>query len=230
MRIGGLQKLTLIDYPGRMAATVFTVGCNMRCPFCHNPELVHGATSGSLETETVWEELEARRGFLDAVVVSGGEPTLQPDLPEFIERLKQTGLLVKLDTNGLRPDVLEDLLRCGLIDYVAMDVKAPFGRYAEFTGIDADPGRIEQAMALTRTAPAYEFRTTVAPGLTLDDLRQILTALRPEDAYFLQVFQVPEGKGLIDPQWAERPALASDDLSVFWGERAATFSGGGVRA
>ena len=232
MRIGGVQKLTLIDYPGRMAATVFTVGCNMRCPFCHNPELVchDGAASGSWETEAVLEELEARRGFLDAVVVTGGEPTLQPDLPSFIERLRESGFLIKLDTNGLRPEVLEDLLDRGIVDYVAMDLKAPFERYGEFTGVDADPGRIERAMALTRTAPAYEFRTTVAPGLAADDLLRIRGTLTPEDRYFLQAFRVPEGKGLIDPLWAERTALTSDELSVLWGEWSAMFSGGGVRA
>ena len=232
MRIGGLQKLTLIDYPGRMAATVFTAGCNMRCPFCHNPELVRdegGASSSFLETESVLKELEARRGFLDAVVVSGGEPTVHPDLPAFIESLRGLGLLIKLDTNGLRPEVLEDLLDRRLIDFVAMDLKAPFDRYAEFTGVDAAAERIKRSMALTRTAPAYEFRTTVAPGLAEEDLRSIMEALHPEDAYFFQAFRVPEEKGLIDPAWAERSALTADELTTFWRGVCGARSKGGVR-
>ena len=232
MRIGGLQKLTLIDYPGRMAATVFTQGCNMRCPFCHNPELVRDegvASSSALETDAVLGELEARRGFLDAVVVTGGEPTLQPELLAFIEDLRRIGLLIKLDTNGLRPDVLDELLGRGLIDYVAMDLKSPLDRYAEFAGVPVEPEKIKRSMALSRTAPAYEFRTTVAPGLTLEDLRSILDGLQPIDAYYLQVFRVPEEKGLVDPQWAERQALSSDELAGFWREACGSLAGGGIR-
>jgi len=136
LAVGGVQWTTLIDYPGKVAAALFTVGCNFRCPFCHNPELVHADRSaGGPDEDEIIERLRARVGFLDGVVISGGEPTIQASLPAFVERVKDLGLLVKLDTNGSDPKVLGRLLAEHALDYVAMDVKAPFDQYARLTGI-----------------------------------------------------------------------------------------------
>lgn len=135
MQIGGLQKFSLLDYPGKISAVVFTQGCNFRCPYCHNPELVDPARyQECLPEEEIFSFLETRRGKLEAVTVTGGEPTLQKSLAPFLRRIKDMGFLVKLDTNGSRPDVLEELLRQKLIDYIAMDIKAPLEKYEAVTG------------------------------------------------------------------------------------------------
>ena len=132
MNLAGWLPTTLIDYPDHVAATLFVSGCNFRCPFCHNPELVLPDRVSSLPMlngDEIFGDLERRRGFLDGVVLTGGEPTLQPDLVSFIERLKATDVLVKLDTNGSRPEVIRTLLNGGLVDYIAVDIKAPRDRY-----------------------------------------------------------------------------------------------------
>ena len=134
MKIGGLQKVSLIDYPRRISAVIFTQGCNFRCPYCHNPELVDPTRYGeTLSEKEVLAYLEARRGKLDAVTLSGGEPTLQPDLLSFAGRIREQGYLIKVDTNGSRPDVLEKLLDAGLVDYLAMDIKGPPAKYQDIT-------------------------------------------------------------------------------------------------
>ena len=144
MRIGGYVPCSLGDYPGRIAAVVFTQGCNWRCPWCHNPALVYPEQfTASLPEDDVFARLAARRARLDGVVVTGGEPTLQPDLPVFLGRVKALGFLVKLDTNGSRPRVVRELLAAGLVDFVAMDVKAPFARYDDVTQV-AGSGRYQQ--------------------------------------------------------------------------------------
>jgi pyruvate formate lyase activating enzyme len=147
MKVGGFQKVSLIDYPGRISAVVFTQGCNFRCPFCHNPELVDP-------------------GRLDAVVITGGEPTLQPELIPFIIRLKAMGYRIKLDTNGALPDVLEEMLGRKLLDYVAMDIKAPLKRYGEVTKTKTDGQRILKSISLIMGSGVdYEFRTTAVKSL-----------------------------------------------------------------
>ncbi|OQX50761.1 MAG: anaerobic ribonucleoside-triphosphate reductase activating protein [Candidatus Cloacimonas sp. 4484_209] len=132
MKIGGFQKVSLIDYPGKICAIVFTRGCNFRCPYCHNPELVLPENySPLIPEEEIFSFLEKRRGKLDAVEITGGEPTLQEDLTEFIRKIKEMGFLVKLDTNGSFPSVLEKVIYSGLVDYIAMDVKAPLEKYRQ---------------------------------------------------------------------------------------------------
>lgn len=162
MKIGGLIKFTLIDYPGRVACVVFTQGCNFRCRYCHNPELVYPhLLQPSLPQEEVLAFLRRRQGSLEGVVVSGGEPTLQPDLLDFLAEVKQLGYVVKLDTNGSRPEVLRQALEKGLVDYVAMDLKAPLEKYAVVTGVACEPALLRQSMALLQSSGvAYEFRTT----------------------------------------------------------------------
>ena len=165
MRLAGLQKLTLLDYPGEVACTVFTQGCNLRCPFCQNPDLVLPelfAGEGSLPEETFFDYLERRRGKLSAVVVSGGEPTLHRDLPAFLSRIRDAGYLVKLDTNGLRPEGLEKILEEGLVDYVAMDVKNSPGRYALTCGLEQDAE--DMAAGPEHFAPAALGNASAAEG------------------------------------------------------------------
>ncbi|HAF70045.1 MAG: anaerobic ribonucleoside-triphosphate reductase activating protein [Acetothermia bacterium 64_32] len=217
MRIAYVEWVSLIDFPGKVAAVVWTVGCNLRCPFCYNGELVlpeRAAALSPMDPEGLLSQLAARRGFVDGLAVTGGEPTLQPDLADFLAEVKGLGLAVKLDTNGTRPEALAALLKRGLLDYVALDLKAPFPRYPEFTGVKEDvSGRVRKSVQVLREgAPDYELRTTVAPGLSEADIEAIAQAVRGAKRYVLQPFFVPRGKGLIDPSWAGRPHLKEGDL------------------
>lgn len=162
MKIGGLIKFTLIDFPGRPAAVVFTQGCNFRCRYCHNPELVYPHMFAEpVAMEEIYSFLKRRQGTLEGVVVSGGEPTLHEDLPSFMADLKAMGYATKLDTNGTRPDMLRELLDKKLLDYIAMDIKAPLEKYSLITGVDFNPEVLKQSMDLIRQSGLeYEFRTT----------------------------------------------------------------------
>jgi len=193
------------------------VGCNLRCPFCYNAELVlpkRAQGIAGISPEEVLAALRDRRGFLDGLAITGGEPTLHRDLAAFLAEVKGLGLAVKLDTNGTSPDVLAGLLERGLVDYVALDVKAPFPRYPEFTGVDRDVTReVRESIAVLRErAPDYELRTTAAPGLAEADIEAIAQAVRRTKRYVLQPFFVPQGKALIDPSWAARPHLDEETL------------------
>lgn len=229
--IGGVQWTTLVDYPGKVAATLFTVGCDFRCPFCHNPELVDpDRLTPALDEGEVLDRLRERVGFIDGVVISGGEPTIQTSLPEFVERVKRLGLYVKLDTNGSRPEVLRALLATQCVDYIAMDVKAPLDCYDRLIGTASDVGAIKESIALiVNCAPDYEFRTTVAPTLGRDDVLRIAEWLAGAVRYTLQAFRVPE-KGLLDPAWETRPALSKEELHGLWAEIQSSFADGGVRS
>ena len=162
MKIGGLVKFTLIDFPGRPAAIVFTQGCNFRCRYCHNPELVYPHLfNSSMPEEEVWSFLQRRQGTLEGVVVSGGEPTLQEDLVSFMAKLKAMGYQTKIDTNGTRPEILRELIDKKLVDFIAMDLKAPFDKYAAITGVEANSTILQQSMDLIRQSGLeYQFRTT----------------------------------------------------------------------
>lgn len=193
MKIMGLQKLTLLDYPGKTACTVFTAGCNFRCPFCHNASLV---THIKEETEITEEEffafLKKRQGVLDGVCITGGEPTLMPDLEEFIEKIKEMGFEVKLDTNGYNPNILSELIDKNLIDYVAMDIKNCKEKYGLTVGIENfDISPIEKSVEiLKRGAVDFEFRTTVVDELhTAEDIEKIGKWLYPAEKYYLQGFK-----------------------------------------
>ena len=195
MQILGLNKTTLLDYPEHVAATVFTGGCNFRCPFCHNMDLVLGEVEPALSTEDFFAFLEKRKGILDGVCITGGEPTLQKDLPDFIRGIRDKGYLVKLDTNGYRPKVLEDLLRENLLDYVAMDIKSSVENYPRVTGMaDLDVTGIQESVSLLKSAGIpYEFRTTVVKGLhRIDEFDEIGRWLQGAEAYFLQAFRENE--------------------------------------
>ena len=166
MKIAGLQKMTLLDYPGKVACTVFLSGCNYRCPFCHNAGLLENAPE-ALTEEALLTFLEKRKGLLDGVCITGGEPTLQPDLPHLLAKIKALGYCVKLDTNGSNPAMLETLLEKGMVDYVAMDVKNSPGRYGKTVGIPGMPlEKTEQSLRLLLSGRTdYELRTTCVEEL-----------------------------------------------------------------
>jgi pyruvate formate lyase activating enzyme len=193
MLICGLQKLSLLDYPGKLAATIFTGGCNLRCPFCHNAGLVlHPGEEEQISEGEVLAFLEKRRGLLDGVCITGGEPLLQAGLEGFIEQVRGLGFLVKLDTNGAFPDRLAHLIRRGLVDYVAMDLKNTPQKYPETVGIPGfDPKPVfESAALLLRGEVPYEFRTTlVKPLHTPADIEALGRAVAGAENYFLQNFE-----------------------------------------
>ena len=197
MTISGLQKMTLLDYPGKVACTVFLHGCNYRCPFCHNAELLEGWMEPLMSVEEFLSFLKKRQGLLDGVCISGGEPTLSAGLKELMAQIKALGFAVKLDTNGSRPAVLKELVEAGLVDYVAMDIKNCPARYAETCGLPrVDLGAIEESIRFLLSGKvASEFRTTVVRQLhTPQDMvamGQWLTELsggKPVDKLFLQPF------------------------------------------
>jgi len=191
MRIGGFQKFSLIDYPGYLSAIVFTQGCNMRCPYCHNPGLVDPDRFGkTISLMEIMEFLKRRINRLDGLVVTGGEPTMQSDLIDFLKKIKTMGYLVKLDTNGSRPEVIESLLSQDLIDYLAMDIKAPFCKYREVSDSQIDPSLIGQSIKLImESGRPYEFRTTIVfDQLDKDDILDIGSEIRGAEKYVLQSF------------------------------------------
>jgi len=211
VRIGGLNSFSLSDFPGRVAAVVFTQGCNFRCPYCHNGSLIpmNRATFEMISQEEIFMFLEKRRIQLSGVVVSGGEPTLQPDLSEFFRRIGSMGYQIKLDTNGSHPEVLAELLMQGLVDFIAMDIKAPFTIYDRITGVCAPKERLEKSIELiARSGIDHEFRTTVVgPLLSERDLdiikemvphgsRHRFQEFRPENALDPELRVSAEMKGL----------------------------------
>lgn len=192
MLISGLQKLTLLDYPGKLAATVFFSGCNFRCPFCHNASLVINPTEGEITEDELLAFLDSRRGRLEAVCISGGEPTLRRELPSLIYSIKQKGFLVKLDTNGYRPDVLKSLVSDGLIDYVAMDIKNSKESYLKTVGLqEFDIAPICESVDFILNGNLdYEFRTTVVKELhSSQDMVSIGRWISGAKNYFLQSFK-----------------------------------------
>lgn len=193
MLICGLQKLSLVDYPGKLAATIFTGGCNMRCPFCHNASLVtHISEEQQLSEEYVLNFLAKRVGKLDGVCISGGEPLLQPDLEDFIKKVRALGFLVKLDTNGSEPYRLRTLLEKNLLDYVAMDIKNSPEKYSETAGVEGfDSASVfECAKIIMSSGVPYEFRTTLVRGLhEPEDIEAIGRLLSGAEKYYLQSFK-----------------------------------------
>jgi len=174
MKISYFLKQTLIDYPGKLAAEVFTTGCNYKCLACHAKNILEGSQRYS--EEDVFSYLKKTRGFIDGVAICGGEPTLQNDLLEFARKLKDLGLSVKVDTNGSNPGMLESLL--GIVDYVAMDIKGPGEKYSEVTGVNVSLANIEQSMKTATRFPNYEFRTTLAP--LIDSIPRWITSEEAE--------------------------------------------------
>lgn len=191
MRISGFQKMTLLDFPGRVACTVFTFGCNLRCPFCHNASLVVGGGESEFSKEEILAYLKKRTGLLDGVCITGGEPLLQSDIADFIKEIKALGYAVKLDTNGCYPEKLKELVLGGLVDYVAMDVKNCFSKYGQTVGIkDFDVSPIKESAAfLISSGIDFEFRTTIVAELhTVEDIKALAADIKGAKRYFLQNF------------------------------------------
>ncbi len=189
-KLAGLQKTTFIDYPEKIACIVFTQGCNFRCGYCHNPELFENKEP-VLSVPAFFEFLNKRKGKLDGVVITGGEPTLHgKDLIEFIKEVKSLGFLVKLDTNGTHPDVLQELLNENLLDYIAMDIKAPLAKYKTITQTDIDTKIIKKSIDMIMNSSVdYEFRTTIVKSqLSVEDLRQIGELIQGAKRYYMQKF------------------------------------------
>lgn len=189
-KLAGLQKTTFIDYPEKIACIVFTQGCNFRCGYCHNPELFENKEP-VLSVPAFFEFLNKRKGKLDGVVITGGEPTLHgKDLIEFIKEVKSLGFLVKLDTNGTHPDVLQELLNKNLLDYIAMDIKAPLAKYKTITQTDIDTKIIKKSIDMIMNSGVdYEFRTTIVKSqLSVEDLRQIGELIQGAKRYYMQKF------------------------------------------
>jgi len=203
MIIGGLQKLTLIDYPGKIAATVFFIGCDFRCPFCYSPELVLPEKikkQPRISEKEFFEFLKEKKGLLEGIVLCGGEPTINSDLPKFIKKIKKNGYAVKLDTNGSFPEMLRYLIDKKLIDYVALDIKAPREKYENVTGGRANVKYIERTVSfLKENKIDYEFRTTVVPAfLKKEDILKIAQWISGAKKYYLQNFR-PEKT--LDPKF-----------------------------
>ncbi len=212
MKLGGVERLTLIDYPGKVAATVFTLGCNFRCPFCYSKELVLPdkiKIQPTISEKDFLNFLDKRKGKLEGVVLCGGEPTLHQDLPSFAKKIKDKGFLVKLDTNGSNPEMLEKLIKENLIDYVAMDIKGPKEKYGMMTGLKDKwnqemMGKIEKSVEILKKGDiGYEFRTTVIPDvLKEDDLLKMADWIKGAEKYYLQNYRVQ--KETINPEFQKK--------------------------
>ncbi len=213
MDIGFLYRTSFIDYPGKICAVAFTTGCTFRCPYCHNPELVDGSLPpGMFPEEEVLSFLAGRRGKLDALSITGGEPCLQPDLASFMKKVRDLGFLLKLDTNGSRPEALAQVIDRGLADYIAMDVKAPLEKYPLVSRTGSWEREIPASIALVMgSGVPYEFRTTLVEGLLEpEDVREIGKMIRGAQRYVLQRF-VPSKP--LDPSYAGAKTFAESSVA-----------------
>ena len=191
MNIGGLQKFTMIDYPDKLAAIVFTLACNFRCGYCHNPELVLPEKfNPSLDEKRILEFFKTRIGKLDAISITGGEPTLQADLPQFMKKIKDLGFLIKLDTNGTNHKMLKEIIDNKLVDYIAMDIKAPLEKYEEVIKMPVNLEDIKKSInMIMESGLEYEFRTTIVKSqLSVKDLLEIGKLIKGANIYYLQKF------------------------------------------
>ncbi|MBD3379147.1 MAG: anaerobic ribonucleoside-triphosphate reductase activating protein [Candidatus Omnitrophica bacterium] len=191
VNIAGLQNLSLVDYPGHLSAAVFVNGCNFRCGYCQNPDLLGNGFKYSITEQEIFDYIEKRKGQIEGVVVSGGEPTIYRDLPDFISRIKRYGLKVKLDTNGADPEMLEKLFRDHLLDYVAIDIKTGLGKYGMVTDMPYAGSKVSLSIWMTMLSTVdHEFRTTCVPGLVEEeDIREIAETVTGAGKYFLQQFR-----------------------------------------
>ena len=210
MKIGGLQRISLIDYPKELSAIIFTKGCNFRCPYCHNPELVVGSAN-IINTDIVLDFLKNRVGKLSAVSITGGEPTLHSDLPEFIKQIKSMGYKVKLDTNGTNPNMLKQIIDEKIVDYVAMDVKAPLDKYSTVVGVEVNIANIVDSINIIKESDIYyEYRTTVVEScLVKEDIISIAEMIKGAKIYYLQRF-IPSKT--LDSSFLNKKTYNDEDL------------------
>ncbi|MBN2603258.1 MAG: anaerobic ribonucleoside-triphosphate reductase activating protein [Candidatus Thermoplasmatota archaeon] len=190
MKIGGFQKTSLLDYPDEISAIIWTIGCNFNCPFCYNADLVK-KTASIISEEEIISFLEKRKNVIDGLVITGGEPFLQKDIGLFCEKVKKIGYKIKIDTNGTFPEKLKELLDKKLVNYIAMDVKAPKNKYKKISGVDVDVSKIDESIQIIKNnVPDYEFRTTVVPGLLdSEDIVEIAKWLDGSKKFYLQQFK-----------------------------------------
>ncbi len=221
MNILGIEKSSFIDYPDKIATVVFTGGCNFRCPYCHNRQLVLGEGE-AIDSQELLSFLIKRKKFIDAVCISGGEPTLQGELHGLIRKIKAADFLIKVDTNGTEPQVIRQLLSEGLLDYIAMDVKGPFHQYELLTQTRVDIEKIKASIELIRNAPIeYEFRTTLCKELlSLEDILETARYLKGSKRYFLQNFRdgdtILTGKGKFSPFTREQLEKIKKEISPYF--------------
>lgn len=214
MKIGGFVKNSLSDYPGKVAAVVFTQGCNLRCPYCHNPELLAENVPGTVLWEDVWNYLQSRHRHLDGVVISGGEPLLQPDIEDVMLAIRSLGLSIKLDTNGTFPDKLEMLIQDNLIDYVAMDIKASASLFQKTVRKDIPYHYIEKSIELLKQAKIpYEFRSTLVDGL--HDLTEVEAMARHIAGAPLYYLQRVSGFQTLDPDILSKASYSDQAMQQF---------------
>jgi len=211
MKIGGIQKTSLLDYPDTISAIIWTVGCNFRCPFCYNKDLVLEKVEEIPEKE-VLSFLKKRKGLLEGLVISGGEPLIQKDIVDFIEKVKKMRYLVKIDTNGMYPEKLKELINTKLIDYVSMDVKAPKNKYDLLSGVKTDIKKIEKSIDIIRNSDiSYEFKTTFVPELLeKKDIIEIAKWLDGSKRYFLQQFK--NNAPLVSDKLLNTPPHSKEEL------------------
>ena len=216
MQIKGIQKTSLIDFPNRISSVLFVGGCNFRCHYCHNPELVNDNLN-NIDKEELLEFLKNRKGYVEGVVISGGEPCLQEGLVEFIQKIKEIGLAVKLDTNGSKPGVLKELIEKKLLDYIAMDVKAPFGKYYEIVQENVDVEKVKESIGIIKESGVeYEFRTTVLPKLlSKEDIKEMCNEIGKAKRFYLQQFV---NKKTLNKNYQEEESYNKQDLLDIKGE------------
>lgn len=216
MIIGGLEKLSLLDYPEHLAAIIFTQGCNFRCHFCYNPQLVlpHKAKGLTFSESDLFLFLKNRIGKLEGVVITGGEPTLHPDLPDFIKAIKDLGYLVKLDSNGTNPKMLQSLIDEKLIDYIAMDIKAPFKKYQETIGVAIDYNNLKKSVRIIMNSGLpYEFRTTLVPGLiSATDIEVMGAEIKGAKKWYLQAFK--SDTDLVNDSFESQKSFSSAEMKA----------------
>lgn len=214
MEFGGIEKLTLVDYPGKVACMVYTIGCNFRCPYCHNPELVDETVEARVTEHDFFCFLNARRDMLDGVVITGGEPTMHDDLPRVMREIKNRGFLVKLDSNGTRPQMLREAIEGRLVDYIAMDIKSPLKAYGTVVARPVNTEAIEESIKLLINSNVdYEFRTTIVKGmLSRQDLGQMGKEIRGAKRYVLQKFVSTK---ILNPQFRNKVSYSDDEMKGF---------------
>ncbi len=213
MKIGGFEKSTLIDYPDKIACMIYTIGCNFRCPYCHNPELVD-ETAKEITLDSVMRFLRKRKDLLDGVVITGGEPTMHEDLPKVMYRIKKMGYLIKLDTNGTRPAVIKNLIDRKLVDYIAMDIKSPLDKYSNTVARPVLSDTIKQTIKILMSGNVdYEFRTTVVKSLlSPEDMENIGKEIKGAKRYYLQKYN---DRKILNPQFKNKVTYTDEEFKKF---------------
>ncbi|KPV64239.1 MAG: molybdenum cofactor biosynthesis protein A [Candidatus Bathyarchaeota archaeon BA2] len=222
MEIKGVIDLSLVDWDGKVSSVLFLSRCNFRCPFCQNPALVlHPEKEKTIPFEQVENYLKKQRNWIDGVCITGGEPTLHSDLPDLCSKLKEMGFLVKVDTNGTNPTMVKELIEKGLVDYIALDVKAPLTveKYSKVTGINAEKllGKVKETMKiLLESNMDYEFKTTVVPTLhEEEDIKELCNSIKGCKKYVLQKFDVSLGKKTLDPAFSKLKPFTDEEMKTF---------------